>query len=127
MNKRWVQRMTNLAGSTAHERKIWNSYLCTARQAVDAGTLSDPSLEMSRDRARLPSAREDALEAIVFTAFALEYRIRHIFDALAWRLAPEIRLALWFSTFARGSKGSLGWMESRSGFRSIGIGWRSVC
>src|SRR5687768_8248685 len=74
--------MPNLAGDTARERRVWNSYLFAARSGADAGTAADPLLDIARAASRLPAGKEQALQEIVFSSFALEYRMRRIFKVL---------------------------------------------
>jgi hypothetical protein len=74
--------MANLAGETDRDAKIWNQYVFWARPALDTKTESASGLDISDPRRRLTVKQEAALRAIVFTSFALEYRIKRILEAL---------------------------------------------
>jgi hypothetical protein len=67
-------------GDTQIEKRLWNTYLYWARAAVAPEI--DPTLEISKAANGLPTARAQAPQAIVFSAFVLEFRLKLVYDYL---------------------------------------------
>jgi len=81
----------NLAGPKVGDQHLWNTYVFWARSAFPDSLPT--GLIISDPTARMPPARDTALRAILFAAFALEYRLRSVYDVLG--LAPRDRDTLW--------------------------------
>jgi hypothetical protein len=81
--------MVGIAGITDEDRKLWNTYLFWARGAVDPGTPSNRALDIAKQRRRVRATDARALQAILFTVFALEYRLKRIYEVLG--LKPRKR------------------------------------
>jgi hypothetical protein len=82
---------SNLAGSTLPDQQLWNTYVYWSR-AVFPEPLSG-TVAMSRSRARIATRDQRSLQAIVFSTFALEYRLRSVYSALG--LQTRWRDGLW--------------------------------
>jgi hypothetical protein len=67
-------------GDTQIEKRLWNTYMHWARAA--AAPEIDPTLEISKAANRLPAAHAQALQAILFSAFVLEFRLKLVYDYL---------------------------------------------
>jgi len=74
--------MVNLAGLTARDGQLWHTYLFWARAAIDPQTSSNTQLEIAQAKNRLNERQGMALQAIVFSAFALEFRMRRLLEDL---------------------------------------------
>jgi hypothetical protein len=89
--------MTNLAGLTDTEVRLWNTYLFWARSALPLPLPT--SLHISSKENRLDLRRAQALQAIVLSAFALEYRIKRVFDIQNVAYDAKVPLGLLLSEF----------------------------
>jgi hypothetical protein len=69
----------NLAGAASPDQRLWNTYIYWARNALPGPF---EHLSISEPIERLPQGDSDALQAILFTAFALEFRLRSVYEAL---------------------------------------------
>ena len=65
--------MRSIAGDTREDERLWNSYLYWARSEL---TRSSHGLDIGEARNRLPGRTSEALRAVVFAAFTLEYRLK---------------------------------------------------
>lgn len=72
----------NLAGTSVEQRQLWNTYMFWARCACDPKTVKNSNLEISKPRRRLRPSADRFLQAIVFTAFAVEYRLKAVYEVL---------------------------------------------
>lgn len=72
--------MTNIAGQTVDEQKFWHTYLFWARSSLDGSTSRKRSLLISKRSNRIKTTRSLHLQAIVFVAFALEYRLKRVLE-----------------------------------------------
>jgi hypothetical protein len=91
----------NLAGRTADEQKLWNTYLFWARVVLDTSTTQRRGLVISRGSNRLPRSTSGHLQAIVFIAFALEYRIKRIYEELGLAHRKRDTLGVLLDNFRR--------------------------
>src|SRR5438034_7375534 len=69
----------NVAGRTFGDRRVWHTYLHWARSSFPA---MDTALDIAQPQNRLMAEQDRALRAILFTAFALEYRLKRTFEYL---------------------------------------------
>jgi hypothetical protein len=80
----------NLAGAAAADQRLWNTYVYWGRSSfkdpVDHLDIADPNQ-------RLPQREADALQAILFTAFSLEYRLRSVYESLGLAVRKRDGLA----------------------------------
>lgn len=72
--------MTNLAGGGRDDIRVWNTYLHWARNALPPSSFG--SLDIDDPHNRLTATKANALRAVVFAAFALEYRIKRLYEEL---------------------------------------------
>ena len=72
-------RDTNLAGAEPEEQLLWNSYVYWARSAFGEPA---PDLIVADPTSRLAPQDDKLLHALVFTTFALEYRLRSVYELL---------------------------------------------
>ncbi len=70
------------AGGNRAEQQLWNTYVFWARLVCDARTRTDRSLDISKPRNRLRASEDSFLRAVVFVAFALEYRLKSVYEQL---------------------------------------------
>ena len=93
--------MVDVAGRADEDRKLWNTYLFWARAAVDSGTSSKRGLDIARPRKRVRATDAKALHAILFTSFALEYRLKRIFEVLGLKPRKRDTLGVLINNFQR--------------------------
>lgn len=84
-------RRTNVAGATVADRRLWNTYMFWARSSVAESI--PPELDMADDRNRLSATRARSLQAILFSCFMLEYRLRRVYEVLG--LQTRKRDTIW--------------------------------
>jgi len=82
---------TNLAGDKSRDQRLWNSYVYWARAAFPGDLPATMSIKNAR--ARIGTQQQSSLQAIVFSTFALEYRLRSVYAALG--LGTRRRDGLW--------------------------------
>ncbi len=82
---------TNLAGTSVGDRRLWNTYVYLARTAFTEAVPGD--LIIASANARVSARNQSSLEAVLFSAFALEYRLRSVYSALG--LSVRRRDGLW--------------------------------
>src|SRR5689334_9719724 len=83
--------VVNIAGGDARDQRLWNSYVFWARDAFPEPIPAHVTI--GKPSARLALERQRSLQAIVFSTFALEYRLRSVYAAL--RIQPRRRDGLW--------------------------------
>jgi hypothetical protein len=93
--------MINLAGRTIEQQRLWNTYVFWARIVLDRSTTKKRDLNIAKGSNRLPTARSAHLQAIVFAAFALEYRIKRIFEELGLAHSKRDMLGVLLDNFRR--------------------------
>jgi hypothetical protein len=69
------------AGRTREDRQLWNTYLFWARSAAAPST-SRSGLVISKRVNRIRDSTARNLQAILFASFALEYRLKSIYELL---------------------------------------------
>lgn len=93
--------MIDVAGIADADKKLWHTYMFWARAAVDPRTPSNRALDISRPRRRIRPTDARALQAILFTAFALEYRLKRIYEVLGLRSRRRDTLGTLIANFRR--------------------------
>lgn len=103
--------MVTFDGDTAEDRRLWHSYLYWARERVRA--LSADQIVGASDTAFVGSAIVDdpnnrindsigvALQALVFTALALEYRLKRVLRAMGVTIPQKETLGPCLENFWR--------------------------
>jgi hypothetical protein len=80
----------NLAGAAPRDQRLWNSYVYWARASFGAPPaqliIADPNARISIEHAAL-------LHALLFATFALEYRLRSVYELLG--LSVRKKDGLW--------------------------------
>lgn len=74
--------LINIAGQSEGDQRLWNTYLFWARGTLDPTTRKNRSLDISKARQRIPASTATSLQIILFVAFALEYRLKRIYEVL---------------------------------------------
>lgn len=69
-----------MAGESRDDRRQWNTYVSWSRGAFAEPI--DKALKIAYQQSCMPESVQASLRAIVFTTFALEYRLRSVYDAL---------------------------------------------
>lgn len=72
----------NIAGQSERDQLLWNTYLYWARGTLDPTTRKNRSLDISKARRRIPASTATSLQIILFVSFALEYRLKRIYEVL---------------------------------------------
>lgn len=103
----------NIAGATDEDRRLWNSYVYWARESL--GPVPDTFIVADPD-ARLSAADASALRAILFTAFALEYRLRSVYEALSLSVRQRDGLGTLLGNLQRRTEGRVGLNRRRIAF-----------
>ena len=75
----------DLRGTHLDEHRLWNTYLYRARLACDEETVHRTDLDITKPRRRVPPSADAFLQAILFTAFALEYGLKRVYRELGIR------------------------------------------
>lgn len=91
--------MANIAGKTPADEKLWHTYLYWARLLVDPATAHSRVLKIARADQRLGQKQQEALQAILFTSFALEFRIKRLFEELGVRFRKRDTLGSLLEVF----------------------------
>jgi hypothetical protein len=77
--------MVRFDGDTPDDIKLWHTYLYWARNCARAGLPLDPVAQpaiVDNPANRVDASLSDALQAIVFSAFALEYRLKRALQSM---------------------------------------------
>jgi hypothetical protein len=77
---------------------VWHTYVYWARSALDPGT-AHRSLMISKASTRLRRSTSQHLQALVFAAFVLEYRIKRIYEVLGLAVRKRDTLGLLLENF----------------------------
>jgi len=72
----------SLGGTSVREQQLWNTYMFWARQACDPHTMSNSALEITKPRRRVQRSADRFLQSVIFTAFAVEYRLKSVYEVL---------------------------------------------
>jgi hypothetical protein len=83
--------VVNIAGGDARDQRLWNTYVFWARAAFPEPIPANVTI--GNASARLALERQRSLQAIVFSTFALKYRLRSVYAALG--IQARRRDGLW--------------------------------
>lgn len=89
----------NIAGKTKEDQRLWNTYLYWARGTLDSTTKKNRALDISRQSQRIPASPATSLQIILFVSFALEYRLRRVYEVLGLRSRKRDGLGTLVNTF----------------------------
>lgn len=92
---------SNLAGDTAAEQKLWRTYLFWARDSVAGPNEFWRGLDIAKPGSRLSPSAAYSLQAIVFTALALEYRLKRTLESLGVSVRRRDTLGVLLQHFRR--------------------------
>ena len=73
---------TSPAGETLQDKQLWHTYLFWALSAAATGKSKPKALQISKQANRVKRSTARNLQAILFAAFALEYRLKRIYEIL---------------------------------------------
>lgn len=88
------------AGATREEQQLWNTYLFWARSAADPTTKKQKTLKISKRVNRIKDSTARNLQIILFSAFALEYRLRNTYGALGLQVRKKDSLNALIQNFS---------------------------
>jgi len=91
----------SIAGDSPEDQQLWNTYVFWARSVLDPSTSRRSGLLIARVSNRIRRSTSTHLQAIVFAAFALEYRIRRIYEVLGLAHRKRDTLGKLLSNFRR--------------------------
>ena len=84
--------MVRFDGNTPDDIKLWHTYLYWARQRVKSDSsldlISKPAIVDNPDN-RVEESISSTLQAIVFSAFALEYRLKRVLISMGVSFPPK--------------------------------------
>jgi hypothetical protein len=89
----------NLGGSTPEQERLWRTYLYWARSHLDPKTRSNSQLYIAKASNRLGQPTSEALQAVILTAVALEYRLRRTLESLNLSVRKRDGLGVLLDTF----------------------------
>ena len=91
----------NIAGETKDDQRLWNTYLYWARGTLDPTTTKNHVLNISRQGQRIPASAATSLQIILFVSFALEYRLRRVYEVLGLRSRKRDGLGILIDNFRK--------------------------
>ncbi len=93
--------MPTFDGDTPRDRKLWHTYLYWARERASTSASGVPARGVIVDEAdnRVDATISKALQAILFTSFALEYRLKRVLISLNVPLPQKETLGLLLDKF----------------------------
>lgn len=89
----------SIAGDLPEDQQLWHTYFSWPRAILSPS--AHLKLPTSPTFRRLPRSRAAHLQAIVFTAFALEYRIKRIYEVLHLSYRQKDTLGVLLTNFRR--------------------------
>src|SRR5262249_37711330 len=81
------------------DQRLWNTYLYWARGTLDPTTKKNPALDISSQNQRIPASTATSLQIILFVSFALEYRLRRVYQVLGLRFRKRDGLGTLIDNF----------------------------
>jgi hypothetical protein len=84
--------MVRFDGNTSEDVKLWHTYLYWARQKAETGSSVDQTAKLAivdDPNNRVDPALSSALQTIVFSSFALEYRLKRVLLSMGVSLPPK--------------------------------------
>jgi hypothetical protein len=91
----------DLSGQTRDAKRHWNTYLFWARVLLDPATPRRKFLVIGRASERLPRSRSAHLQSVIFVAFALEYRLKRVYEELGLSYRQKDTLGPLLQNFKR--------------------------
>src|SRR5690349_11624323 len=93
--------LTSPAGETPQDIQLWNTYLFWALSAASPSKSRVRLLPITKPANRIKKSTARNLQAILFAAFALEYRLRRIYDFLGLQVRKNDTLGALLRNFQR--------------------------
>ena len=89
-------KMVAFDGKTPSDVKLWHTYVWWARLQIAA---PDPRVIVDAPANRIDPALSRALQTVVFSAFALEYRLRRVLEEMGQTVRPRTTLSQLLTLF----------------------------
>ena len=87
-------------GESEEHRKLWYSYLYWAReQAISSGAIAIGEAIIDDQSIRLPQDLSNSIKIIIFSAFALEYRMKRVLISFGAKLGEKETLGKIYGQF----------------------------
>jgi hypothetical protein len=95
--------ITGIAGEKVEDRKLWHTYFYWAREKVLTLSTSDPdeSAIIDNPKNRIGVTPSNILQAILFSAFALEYRLKRTLEFMSVKVPKKVTLGPLLDIFWR--------------------------
>jgi hypothetical protein len=94
-----MTRPISVAGDTPEDQQLWHTYFFWPRAILSPSATR--KLRTNGVFKRLPRSRSSHLQAIVFAAFALEYRLKRIYEVLGLSYRDKDTLGALLANFRR--------------------------
>ena len=91
--------MIRFDGNSPEEIKLWNTYLFWARSRVCNTEVADSKIIADDPAKRLDASIGEALQAILFCAFTLEYRMKRVLLSMGFKLPEKETLGTLYEKF----------------------------